>query len=116
MFPGMNQRKMQQMMRQMGVSQVEIPALQVIIRTAEKDLIIDDPQVAQVNMMGQVSLQVSGTIREQAHETKGVEISQEDIETVAMQADVSEDDARSALQETKGDLAQAILILKKKES
>jgi NACalpha-BTF3-like transcription factor len=37
MIPGMNQRKMQQMMKKMGMQQVNIPAELVIIRTAEKE-------------------------------------------------------------------------------
>ena len=59
----MNPRKMQQMMKKMGVAQQDIEATRVIIETPEKNLIIDEPQVAKVNMMGQETLQVSGQIR-----------------------------------------------------
>ena len=38
MLPGMNPRKMQQMMKQMGIKQVEIEATEVIIKTEEKNI------------------------------------------------------------------------------
>ena len=66
MFPGMNPRKVQQMMKQMGVQQVDIPATEVIIKTDEKEIIITSPSVAKVNMMGQETFQISGTIEERA--------------------------------------------------
>ncbi|MBS3123899.1 nascent polypeptide-associated complex protein [Candidatus Woesearchaeota archaeon] len=112
MFPGINPRKMQQMMRQMGVQQVEIDAQEVIIRTADKDLIVLNPSVIKVNMMGQETLQITGHMTERARVEK-VDISSEDVETVKEQTGASTEMARKALEETKGDLAEAILALKK---
>jgi len=40
MFPGMNSRKAAQMMKKMGIQQVEISATEVIIKTPEKEIII----------------------------------------------------------------------------
>jgi nascent polypeptide-associated complex subunit alpha len=110
MIPGMNPRKMQQMMKKMGVAQQDIEATRVIIETPEKNLIIDDPQVAKVNMMGQETLQVSGQIREEEKDTTP-ELSEDDIKTVMDQTDVSEEIARKALELTKGDIAEAIMGL-----
>ncbi|MFP4424554.1 MAG: nascent polypeptide-associated complex protein [Candidatus Woesearchaeota archaeon] len=104
----MNQRKMNQMMKKMGVSQNEIDAQQVIIRTSEKELVFNNPQVTKVNMMGQETYQVIGEPEER--ELKP-EISEEDIQTVMEQAQVEEADARKALEDTDGDLAEAILNL-----
>ena len=84
MFPGVNPRQMQQMMKKMGIQQVEVPATEVIIKTEEKDIIITNPQVSKVNMMGQETFQVVGEIHEQEHETTP-EISEEDIKTVMEQ-------------------------------
>ena len=62
MLPGLNPRKMQQMMKQLGIQQVDIPAIEVIIKTEEKDIIITNPSVAKVNMMGQETFQIAGEI------------------------------------------------------
>lgn len=110
MFPGMNPRKMQQMMKRMGIQQVDIPAVEVIIKTEDKEIVITEPTVAKVNMMGQDTFQISGNIHERAKETKA-EISEEDIKTVAEQAKVSLEEAKAAIEETGGDLAEAIMKL-----
>jgi nascent polypeptide-associated complex subunit alpha len=111
MMPGMNPRQMQQMMRQMGIQQVDVPATQVIIITPEKRIIIDRPQVAKVNAMGQQTWQVTGPAREEALDTTP-EIDEDDIQTVMGQTGVSKASALKAITEAKGDLAEAILRLK----
>ena len=110
MFPGMNPRKMQQMMRKMGIRQVEIPATEVIIKTEDKEIVITDPSVSKVNMMGQETFQISGTISER-EKTAETEISEDDVKTVMEQAKVDEEKAKEALEKAKGDLAKAILDL-----
>jgi nascent polypeptide-associated complex subunit alpha len=112
MMPGMNPRKMQQMMRRMGIQQTDIPATEVIIRTPDKELIITNPQVAKVNMMGQETLQIVGDIHERELSAEP-DISEDDVKTVMEQANVSEDEARAAIQEHNGDLAAAIMSLQK---
>ena len=52
MIPGMNPRQMQQAMKKMGIKQEEIDALAVIIRTRDKDIILRNPSVQKINMMG----------------------------------------------------------------
>ena len=106
MLPGINPKQMQAAMKKMGIKQTEIPAEEVIIKTKEKNLIIKNPQVMKVNMMGQESLQITGDIEEESI------ISEEDITTVAEQANVSKEKAKRALEESNGDLAEAILSLK----
>lgn len=105
----MNPKKVQQMMKQMGIQQVEVPANEVIIRQDDKDLVITNPQVSKVNMMGQQTFQIVGTIHERPKEMS-VEISKEDVQTIIEQTSCSEEDARRALEET-GDLAAAVLKL-----
>lgn len=111
MFPGMNQRKMQQMMKRMGIKQVDIPATEVVIKTEGKEIIITEPSVAKVNMMGQETFQISGNINEREPESEP-EIGEDDIKTVAGQSGASEEQAKKALEESKGDIAAAILALK----
>ena len=110
MMPGMNPRKMQAMMKQMGIQQVEIPATEVIIRTADKEIVITNPSVQKVNMMGNQNFQVSGNITERSLNTTP-DISEEDVKTVMEQANVSEEEARKAIEDAKGDLAEAIMGL-----
>ena len=118
MFPGVNPRQVQQMMKKMGIQQQEIPAIEVIIRTADKEIIISNPSVQKVNMMGQENFQISGDIEEKTlSSTSGIsDISDEDIKTVMEQTGTSEEKARKALEESGGDLAEAILKLKQHSS
>ncbi|MDP4012347.1 MAG: nascent polypeptide-associated complex protein [Candidatus Nanoarchaeia archaeon] len=107
MFPGINPKDMQKVMKKMGIKQEEIDATEVIIKTNSKDLIIKNPKVTKVNMMGQETLQIMGDIEEASS------ISEEDIKTVSEQAGVSKEEAKKALENNNGDLAAAILELKK---
>lgn len=108
MFGGIDPKKMQGMMKQMGISQKEIPATKVIIeKTDNSKIIIENPSVMQIKMRGQESFQISGEIRE---ETAEVKISEEDISAVVEKTGVSRKKARETLEKT-GDLAEAILEL-----
>lgn len=111
MIPGMNPRKMQQAMKRMGIQQVEIEATEVIIKCPDKEIIITNPNVSKVNMMGQQTYQIVGEEHERRISTEP-EISEDDIKTVAEQAEVTEEEAKKAIEEAKGNLAQAILSLK----
>ena len=113
MFPGMNPREMQKAMKRLGIKQEEIDAEEVIIKTAGKNLIIKNPHVSRINMMGQETIQVVGDIEEVDKEEKD-EISEEDIATVMGQANCTKEDALEALGNSNGNLAEAILKLQKK--
>ena len=108
----MNQRKVQQMMKKMGMQQSEIDATEVIIKTADKEIIIENPNVSKVNMMGQETYQVVGQAHERSLSTEP-DINEDDVKTVMEQADVDEATAKEAIEKHKGDLAEAILELKK---
>ena len=110
MMPGMNPRKMQQMMKKMGIQQVDIPATEVIIKTADQEIIITNPNVAKVNAMGQETFQIVGEQVERALSTEA-EINEDDIKTVMEQSNVDEDKAKDALEKSKGDIAEAIIGL-----
>ena|SRR3989338_11104557 len=108
MFGGINPKKMQAMMKQMGISQNEISAKRVVIeKEDDSKIIIENPSVTKIQMQGQESFQITGEIRE---ETAEVEISKEDIQTIIEKTGCSEKQARKALEKT-GDLAEAILEL-----
>ena len=114
MIPGMNKKQMKQMERQlkkMGMKMEDLDGVrEVIIRFDEKELIIDNPSVSLMNVMGQETYQIDGKAREVELEYE-IEIPEEDIEMVANSAGVSKDDAKAALEECKGDLAEAIMKL-----
>ena len=105
---GMNPRDLAKAMKKMGIKQDEIEAEEVIIKCPDKEIIVKNPQVVRINAMGQDSLQISGEIIEQE---ATAQISEEDIKTVASQANVSEENAKKALEENNNDLAQAIMSL-----
>lgn len=109
----MDDRAIRAAMQKMGMQSQEIAAREVIIRAEGKDIIITNPHVTKVNMMGQQTFQVMGTVTEKATATGTTDttISQEDIKTVMEQANVNQKTAEKALNESKGDLAEAILTL-----
>ncbi|MFC1768925.1 nascent polypeptide-associated complex protein [Nanoarchaeota archaeon] len=107
----MNPRKMQQMMKKMGIQQAEIEATEVIIKTADKEIIIANPQVSKVNMMGQETYQVVGEASEREISSEP-EINEDDVKTVVDQTGVTEEQAKEAISKHEGDLAAAILELK----
>lgn len=111
MIPGINSHQMRQMMRRMGIAQQELEATEVIIKMHGKQLIFKNPQVSKVNMMGQDTYQIVGASSEESLDTKP-EINSEDIKTVSTQANVSEEEAKKAIEDANGDLAEAILKLK----
>ena len=76
------------------------------------EIIITEPQVSKVNMMGQETFQIIGNINERELSTEP-EINEEDIKTVMEQANVPEDEAKKAINDSEGDLAKAILSLEK---
>lgn len=98
------------MMRQMGIQTEEIPAKRVIIESGDKRIVIEPATVSAMTVQGQKTYTVNGTESIEELEFKP---SEEDIKMVAEQAGCSEDDANAALRETKGDIAEAILKLKK---
>ena len=112
MLPGMNPRKMQAMMKQLGIKQVDIPATEVIIKTEEKEIIISNPTVQRVNMMGQENFQISGEIQERELSSTP-DISEEDVQTVMDQTNSDKETAQKAIEESEGDLAEAIISLTK---
>ncbi len=117
---GLNPRKMKQMMSQMGIDLEEIDAEEVIIRTAEEELVFHDAEVQRMDAQGQQTYQVVGEPETRPRggdaeaETAGEEdvadtgeFTEQDVEIVAQRAGVPEETAREALEET-GDLAAAV--------
>ncbi len=112
-------RDAMRMMQKMGMDMKEIANVkQVVIRAADKQIVVDNPTVTAITMQGQTMFQVAGgTVKEEAHEERAEEalpITEDDVKLVAEQAGVSLEEAKKGLIESGGDLAQAIIALKAK--
>lgn len=107
MIPGLDPKKMEQMLKQLGMEMEDIKANEVVIKTDDGDIIITNPQVVKTTMRGQVVYQVSGDVTQEA-------FSKEDVKLVMDQSGIK-DEAKviKALQEAKGDVVEAIMKLKK---
>ena len=118
MFPGMDKRAMEAAMRKLGVQQQPIDAEEVIIklRGGNSEIVIANPSVAKVSMMGQETFQITGEYAERKTQAQQQELfSDEDVKTVAGQTGASEAEAKAALAKVSGDLAAAILLLEDKK-
>lgn len=105
-------REAKRLMKRMGLNMGAMPDVQqVILKTNTKEIIIENPEVAVMDMHGQKIFQVTGEKIVEKMIEKKVTIPEEDVQLVAQQAKVSVEQARAALEQTKGDLAQAILLL-----
>ncbi len=114
----MNPRETRRMMQRMGMNMDSVPDVeQVIIRTSSKEIVVEHPEVAILEMQGQKIFQViGGQVTEKTPERGAAApakfpVSEEDVQLVADQTGKGPDAARKALEECEGDLAKAILLL-----
>jgi nascent polypeptide-associated complex subunit alpha len=104
---GIDPRRISSMMKQMGITNTEIPAKKVIIETDTKKIIINNPNVTEINMQGQKTFQILGDISEEELENK---IPNEDVDLVLENTKVSKEKAKELLEKTNGDIAKAISL------
>ena len=105
---GLNPKKMQAVMKQMGISQDEISASKVTIEKSDgSSIVIPNPSVTKMTIQGQDMFQVQGEAQESTAE---VGISEEDVKIVMEKTGKSEQEAKEALEKT-GDLTEAIMQL-----
>ncbi len=117
MIPGLDSKKMKKMMKQLGMSQEEIDAEQVIIKKTDgSNIIIDNPSVTKIEMQGKETFQISGDIsQETAEEDKEEqEKIEQDIETIKEKTGVKDEDQIAIeLEKNNGDIAKTIMSLSK---
>ena len=120
MIPGLNPKKMQAVMKQLGMSQEDIDAKRVIIEKSNGDnIIIDNPSVAKVKMQGQETFQISGDISEESSEEtteseneEGEEETNEaDIKMIQDKTNANKEKIIQILKDNNGDIAKTILDL-----
>ena len=113
MMPGkMNSRQLAQMMKRFGINVKNIDNVEkVIIQTDTKEYVFDAAEVTVMEAQGQKTFQIIGepTVKTRGGESEGT--LKEDIKLIMEQTGKSEAEARKALKETNGDLAEAILKL-----
>ena len=127
----MNPRKMEQMMKQMGIDLEELDAAEVVITLEDGTrLVFDDADVTKMDARGQETYQVVGEPEEMAGSeepatadeaeeapatgdttAEGDAIPEDDVKLVAQRTGASKDEARAALEDADGDLAAAIAAL-----
>ena len=118
MFGGIDPKKIQSMMKQMGIAQEEISADRVIIEKSDGEgrIIINSPQVVKVKMNGQESYQITGEASEESPEEESDEEKLEaDIQSIVEQTGVSKDIAAIELEKNDGDIAETIIALSNKK-
>jgi len=126
---GLDPRKMQQMMEQMGIDIEELDAEEVVIRLPDEELVFTDVDVQRMDAQGQETYNIVGSPESRPRDSESGDASddsaggdgdasggtgdaggipQEDVELVAGQTGASTAAAREALEATDGDLADAI--------
>ncbi|MHA1666220.1 MAG: nascent polypeptide-associated complex protein [Candidatus Thorarchaeota archaeon] len=126
----MSPKQMARMMKKMGIEQKDLEGVkEVIIRFADKEWVISNPQVTAIKQSGAETYQVGGSkteraisgtassssdsVTEEEAPAPEIEIPMEDAALVAGQTGVDIETAKQALKETEGDLAAAILKLRR---
>jgi len=121
----MNPALLKKLKKQLGSRELD-DVVEVVIKKRNETLVFKNPTVAEMNMMGQKMYQVIGepeifkgsvsppseaseTGAPSPEEEEEFFIVEEDVKLVAERAGVSEEEARKALKETKGDIAEAIM-------
>ncbi len=116
MMPGkFNSREMRRMMAQMGIKATELTDVKRVIMEGDlKDYIIEMPQVTRIDAQGEMSLQITGKLKEvpkKSSTPKEPSFPEEDVALVMEQAGVTREKALDALKKSGGEPATAIIDL-----
>lgn len=110
-------REMRRLMKRMGLNLEELSGVSRVIVEFDngKKLVAESPIAYLIRGKDQTMLQVIGSFEEIREEEKEsvevIEISEEDVQLVAAQTGVSLEEAKQALIQTNGDIAQAIMLI-----
>ena len=106
-----NPKQMEKLAKRMGIQTHAIEAEEVVIKTGKIEIVIKEPQVSKVNLMGQETYQIIGEASERPVEG----FSESDVDMVAEKAGVSKKEAYVVLKSTDGDIAKAIMKIKEQQ-
>jgi len=109
-------REMRRLMKRMGLNLEELSGVSRVIVEFDngKKLVAESPIAYLIRGKDQTMLQVIGSfeeVREEKESIEAVEINEEDVQLVAAQTGVSLEEAKQALIQTNGDIAQAIMLI-----
>ena len=111
----MNPKRVAAMMRQMGIEMEDLDDVQeVIIRLPDREIYFRDATVSKMTTQGSTTWQIAGTPEERRRADAApvkLDISDEDVDLVAQQANVTKEEARRALEEANGQPAEALVKL-----
>jgi len=111
---GRSMRDLRKALKGMNIDFQEVDAETVLIKLRDgRKYVFSNPSVILTKVQGQETFQIIGKYEVEFPES-GYSPSDEDVRLVASQAGVSEDEARRALIEKNGDLAEAINYLLQK--
>jgi len=115
MFPGMGRgmdpKSLERMMKQLGIKTEEIKAKKAVFELENGGrLVIEKPSINAMTVQGKKTYTIMGEEREEKGKK---EVPQEDIGMVVEQTGASKEKARKALEKNDGDIAKAIMELKK---
>lgn len=118
MGQGMSSKSMRKAMGQMNVEDIK-GVEEIIIRMKDKEIVLTESEVQTMDMQGQEIYTITvgksttrkrtGSTEETEEELPDIEISENDIKLVMEQTKCDHDTAKKALQQTRGDLASAIM-------
>ncbi len=115
-MPNMDPKQMKSIMEKMGIKSTDVEAMRVVIECPDRRIVISEPQVTRIEAQGAVTFSVAGNISEEAPESakeEKTEITEDDVKLVMEQSGVHDAErAKSALEESNGDIASAIMRLK----
>ncbi len=105
MFPNLNPKNMEKLMKQFGMKSEDIKAKKVVIELENKKIIFSEPKITKIIVSGQEIFQLQGNYLEEQ------QINEEDIKLIMEKTGTSYEKSKKALEET-NDIAEAILKLK----
>jgi|SRR3989344_5491156 len=122
MIPGLNPKKMQAMMKQLGIKSEDIEAERVIIEKSDNAgrIIIENPSITKINAQGKDQFQISGDVREEGEKSEAEENEdaendedlEQDIATIMDKTGKTDkEEVALCLEKNNGDIAQTILEL-----
>ena len=104
-------RNFRRMAGRMGMDMKEMPdVVEVVIRTSEKEIVIDTPAVSVIDSKDTTTFMVL-TEGYEEREVEKPQFSEDDVEIVCLKTGVDKDRAAAALAESDGEVATAIVRL-----
>ncbi|OLS18849.1 MAG: Nascent polypeptide-associated complex protein [Candidatus Heimdallarchaeota archaeon LC_2] len=118
---GMSNKQMQKAIANMDTEEIE-NVIEVIVRTPTEEIVLKSPEVSIMNVGQEIWSVVPQSVERRAVnaqpivEDSGIddveiEIKEDDVKLIMSTANVTKEKARRALEQSKGDLASAIMSL-----